>query len=394
MRRQVKTFERIPSKRNPVFALARCKTLISVLFVLISAFEVALVVIGRLGVTTRKPSWSSTIEVVSNSSLPRDPPIRIAAENTTMDSTIHDTTKALPRQPDLVKGKGAVPGPGDCHNPHPLLACSSDKFYGRRTAETLQMRAATDDDFLKNWILRERGKHNSCALVGSSGNILKYEFGKEIDEHDLVIRINPPATVAHEYDKYIGSRFGDVIIYGSSGAMGPCPKLNQSQNYVLTTTPGPLSLRRKANLDFIRDCWKTYSKKIYLLSGELSIKARELCNYVRKECLTTYKGRYVTAGLTTLLFTMHICRNVDIYGYGLNEAEQFEYHRNKTMKTFYSQKTAHDWMSESRLLDYLTSNSDAPKKFVLKGYDYPTRVRRRGASYDVPGATRCLPTKI
>ena len=377
MRRQVKTFERIhlpSSKRNPVFTL---KTVI-VLLVLIGAFEAALLIVfGRA--TLAKPLWSSTIKIVSSSS---DQPITIAAEN---------TRKASPRQPDLVEGKGAVPGPGDCHNPHPLLACSSDKFG---SAETLQMRAATDDDLLNNRILRERGKHNSCALVGSSGNILKYEFGKEIDEHDLVIRINPPATVAHEYDKYIGSQFGDVIIYGSSGAVGPCPKLNQSQDYVLATTPGPMSLRRKANVDFIRDCWKTYSKKIYLLSGELSIKARALCNYVRKECLTTYKGRYVTAGLTTLLFTMHICRNVDIYGYGLNEAEQFEYHRNKTMKSFYSQKTVHDWMSESRLLDYLTSNSDAPKKFVLEGYDYPTRVRRRGASYDVPGATRCLPTKI
>ena len=372
MRRQVTERIHLPSSK---FALARCKTVI-VLLVLIGAFEAALLIVFGRATTRAKPLWSSTIKIVSSSS---DQPTTIAAE---------DTTKASPR---LVQGKGAVPGPGDCHNPHPLLACSSDKFG---SAETLQMRAATDDDFLKNRILRERGKHNSCALVGSSGNILKYEFGKEIDEHDLVIRINPPATVAHEYDKYIGSRFGDVIIYGSSGAMGPCPKLNQSQNYVLATTPGPMSLRRKANVDFIRDCWKTYSKKIYLLSGELSIKARELCNYVRKECLTTYKGRYVTAGLTTLLFTMHICRNVDIYGYGLNEAKQFEYHRNKTMKTFYSQKTAHDWMSESRLLDYLTSNSDAPKKFVLEGYDYPTRVRRRGASYDVPDATRCLPTKI
>ena len=334
-----------------------------------------------------RPEWARTIKPFYKDSAENDSALPVLPRNQLA------TAVPKPAQPDEKLEAG--PGTGDCRSAHPLLVCERDKFYGFRTAETIQMRAATDRDFLKNKILRDLGKHPSCALVGSSGNILRYEFGEEIDEHDLVIRTNPPpTTVLRKYEKYVGSRSGDVLVFGPSAAVGLCSKFNRNQSYLLATIPGPLTLQRKANIDFIRDCWKSYGQKVYLINGEFSMKAGELCNYVRKECKTTYKRKDVTGGLTALLFTMHICRNVDIYGYGINEAELFEFHKNITVKKFYSMPTRHDWTSEARLLDYLTSNSDAPKKFMLPGYDHSPKVRRRGASYDVPGATRCLPKNI
>ena len=46
--------------------------------------------------------------------------------------------------------------------------------------------------------------HGRCALVGSSGILMRYEFGKRIDEADLVIRFNSAPT--HAYEKYVGSK--------------------------------------------------------------------------------------------------------------------------------------------------------------------------------------------
>jgi len=45
---------------------------------------------------------------------------------------------------------------------------------------------------------------NSCAIVGSSGNLLNNKFGNEIDNHDFVIRFNQARVVG--YEKYVGSK--------------------------------------------------------------------------------------------------------------------------------------------------------------------------------------------
>ncbi|KAL3921754.1 MAG: hypothetical protein SGPRY_004798, partial [Prymnesium sp.] len=42
----------------------------------------------------------------------------------------------------------------------------------------------------RNATLPERRKFGSCAVVGSSGTLLRRKLGGEIDAHDSVIRIN------------------------------------------------------------------------------------------------------------------------------------------------------------------------------------------------------------
>ncbi|XP_002962143.2 sialyltransferase-like protein 5 [Selaginella moellendorffii] len=45
----------------------------------------------------------------------------------------------------------------------------------------------------------------TCAVVGNSGDLLKTEFGKEIDAHDIVIRDNE-APVTTKYAKHVGMK--------------------------------------------------------------------------------------------------------------------------------------------------------------------------------------------
>ncbi|KAK9814164.1 hypothetical protein WJX72_001483 [[Myrmecia] bisecta] len=45
---------------------------------------------------------------------------------------------------------------------------------------------------------------NTCAIVGNSGILLKYEFGAEIDAHDMVMRFNVGPTKG--FEEHVGSR--------------------------------------------------------------------------------------------------------------------------------------------------------------------------------------------
>ena len=47
-------------------------------------------------------------------------------------------------------------------------------------------------------------KFNTCAVVGSSGVLLKYLSGQNIDEHNAVIRFDRDPTIG--YEDYAGSK--------------------------------------------------------------------------------------------------------------------------------------------------------------------------------------------
>ncbi|KAI5428000.1 variant 2, purple acid phosphatase [Lathyrus oleraceus] len=71
----------------------------------------------------------------------------------------------------------------------------------------------------------------TCAVVGNSGDLLKTEFGKEIDSHDAVFRDNE-APVNEKYAKYVGlKRDFRLVVRGAARNMVPI--LNGSDNEVL-----------------------------------------------------------------------------------------------------------------------------------------------------------------
>ena len=275
---------------------------------------------------------------------------------------------------------------GGCDSAQPLFQCQH--MFKKDKNGVFEARIANRSDFRKGSLLNYR--HNRCAVVGSSGNVLHYDFGKEIDEHDIVMRINPPLSHFQNsslFGKHVGRRHGDVMIFGNSALENGCPQLNKDQRYVLAMNKGPHSLRTN---QFFVDCWKKYNLKTLTLNGVFREKADRLANFIRKQCPSKAKRHAITAGLSTIVFSLHLCYNVDLYGFGLNEANRFEYHRDiTTEQKLLAGSTAHDWTTETRLLKYLTSSHDAVSKLMLDGFD-PPNIRNCGSSFDLPGGKVCV----
>ena len=72
------------------------------------------------------------------------------------------------------------------------------------------------------------GRHNSCAIVGSSGSLMRNTYGAIIDKHDMVIRANFPPLKG--YEAHVGSKTNLMVVASMSAEsmMEMCPPANMS----------------------------------------------------------------------------------------------------------------------------------------------------------------------
>ncbi|KAH6823727.1 MALE GAMETOPHYTE DEFECTIVE 2 [Perilla frutescens var. hirtella] len=127
----------------------------------------------------------------------------------------------------------------------------------------------------------------TCAVVGNSGDLLKTEFGEEIDSHDAVIRDNE-APVNEKYAKYVGlKRDFRLVVRGAARNM--IPILNGSDDEVLIIK----SLTHRSFNDMI----KMIPNPVYLFQG-----------------IVLRRGAKGT-GMKSIELALSMCDIVDIYGF-------------------------------------------------------------------------------
>lgn len=127
----------------------------------------------------------------------------------------------------------------------------------------------------------------TCAVVGNSGDLLKTEFGKEIDSHDAVFRDNE-APVNEKYAKYVGlKRDFRLVVRGAARNMVPI--LNGSDDEVLIIK----SLTHRE----INAVIKTLPNPVYLFQG-----------------IVLRRGAKGT-GMKSIELALSMCDIVDIYGF-------------------------------------------------------------------------------
>ncbi|KAL2240687.1 UNVERIFIED_CONTAM: Sialyltransferase-like protein 1 [Sesamum indicum] len=127
----------------------------------------------------------------------------------------------------------------------------------------------------------------TCAVVGNSGDLLKTEFGKEIDSHDAVIRDNE-APVNEKYAKYVGlKRDFRLVVRGAARNM--IPILNGSDDEVLI-------IKSLTHRDF-NTMIKQIPNPVYLFQG-----------------IVLRRGAKGT-GMKSIELALSMCEIVDIYGF-------------------------------------------------------------------------------
>ncbi|KAM6927261.1 ST3 beta-galactoside alpha-2,3-sialyltransferase 8 [Xenentodon cancila] len=152
-----------------------------------------------------------------------------------------------------------------------------------------------------------------CAVVGNSGNLRKSGHGKLIDSHTFVIRMNKAVTQNFEND--VGNRTTHHFLYPESAM-----DLDHGASLVLL----PFKLR---DLEWLTSALSTGKIKMTYMRVKERIEADKdkvlvvnpvFFKYVHDRW-TEHHGRYPSTGMLAIIFALHTCDQVSVFGYGADQ---------------------------------------------------------------------------
>ncbi|XP_072237688.1 ST3 beta-galactoside alpha-2,3-sialyltransferase 8 [Leuresthes tenuis] len=153
----------------------------------------------------------------------------------------------------------------------------------------------------------------TCAVVGNSGNLRMSSHGKLIDSHSFVIRMNKAVTRGFEKD--VGNRTTHHFLYPESAV-----DIAHGVSLVLL----PFKLR---DLEWLTSALSTGQIKMTYMRVKERVKADKdkvlvvnpvFFKYVH-DSWTEHHGRYPSTGMLAIIFALHICDQVSVFGYGADQ---------------------------------------------------------------------------
>ncbi|XP_061112019.1 CMP-N-acetylneuraminate-beta-galactosamide-alpha-2,3-sialyltransferase 1-like [Conger conger] len=165
----------------------------------------------------------------------------------------------------------------------------------------------------------------TCAVVGNSGNLKGSNYGSLIDSNDFVIRMNKAPTSGYEVD--VGRRTTHRVMYPESAT-----NLQNDTHLVLI----PFKI---LDLQWISSALSTGSIKYTHMPVMAKIKANKnkvliysptFFKYVFDTWLERH-GKYPSTGFLTLMFSIHICDEVNVYGFGADKRGNWQHYWENTL---------------------------------------------------------------
>ncbi|CAL8238234.1 unnamed protein product, partial [Merluccius merluccius] len=153
----------------------------------------------------------------------------------------------------------------------------------------------------------------SCAVVGNSGNLRHSGHGKMIDSHTSVIRMNKAVTSGFEED--VGNRTTHHFLYpesavdvvdGASLVLLPF-KVKDLQWLTSALSTGHITMTYMR----VKERIKADLEKVLVVNPEFF----KYCH----EHWTEGHGRYPSTGLVALIYALHTCDQLSLFGYGADQ---------------------------------------------------------------------------
>ncbi|NXI41922.1 SIA4B sialyltransferase, partial [Galbula dea] len=163
----------------------------------------------------------------------------------------------------------------------------------------------------------------TCAVVGNSGRLKGSGHGLRIDAHDWVLRMNRAKIVGFELD--VGMRTTHHFMYPESAV-----NLRPGVHLVLVPFK-PLDLQWVASAFSTGELTHTYVRVKQFIKADrhkVLILSPAFLKYIHDNW-TQHHGRYPSTGFTALLFALHTCQQVSVFGFGADSEGNWHHYWEK-----------------------------------------------------------------
>ncbi|XP_061110221.1 CMP-N-acetylneuraminate-beta-galactosamide-alpha-2,3-sialyltransferase 1-like [Conger conger] len=169
----------------------------------------------------------------------------------------------------------------------------------------------------------------TCAVVGNSGNLKGSDYGALIDSNDFIIRMNKAPILGYEKD--VGNRTTHRVMYPESAT-------NLQKDTSLLLIPF-----KTLDLEWITSALTTGTVKRTRMPVMAKINADKnkvliynptFLKYVYDVWLERH-GKYPSTGFSTLMFAIHVCDEVNVFGFGASKDGTWQHYweKNKFKQT-------------------------------------------------------------
>ncbi|KAM6404265.1 CMP-N-acetylneuraminate-beta-galactosamide-alpha-2,3-sialyltransferase 2-like [Rhynochetos jubatus] len=190
----------------------------------------------------------------------------------------------------------------------------------------------------------------TCAVVGNSGWLKGSGHGLRIDAHDWVLRMNRAKIAGFELD--VGMRTTHHFMYPESAV-----DLKPGVHLVLVPFK-PLDLQWVASAFSTGEVTHTYIRVKQFIKADRNkvlILSPAFLKYIHDNW-TQHHGRYPSTGFTALLFALHTCQQVSVFGFGADSAGTWHHYWEKNRWSGAFRRTrVHDADVEFSLIERLAA---------------------------------------
>ncbi|KAM9301600.1 CMP-N-acetylneuraminate-beta-galactosamide-alpha-2,3-sialyltransferase 2 [Gastrophryne carolinensis] len=187
-----------------------------------------------------------------------------------------------------------------------------------------------------------------CAVVGNSGNLRGSGYGKDINRHDFVMRINQAPTLGFESD--VGSRTTHHFMYPESAKNLPA---NVSFVLVPFKALDLMWITSALSTGQIHFTYAPVKAFLRVDKDKVQIYNPAFFKYIHDRW-TEHHGRYPSTGMLVLFFALHVCDEVNVYGYGADSRGSWHhYWENNRYAGEFRKTGVHDADFEAQLIDTL-----------------------------------------